>query len=98
MLFGLDPTLMTMIFSAAVASLAAAAYYYTKEGIPKLALEQKDIQSIATGFMKGALHDDDLDNIMQCMANPKEVVDSIENAISTFGKKDMQMTDVIMSL
>ena len=43
MLFGLDPTLMTLIFSTAVASLAAAAYYYTREGIPKLELEQKDI-------------------------------------------------------
>ena len=32
------------------------------------------------------------------MANPKEIVESIENAIGTFGKKDMQMQDVIMSL
>lgn len=48
--------------------------------------------------MKGALHDDDLDNIMNCMANPKEVVESIERAVATFGKKDMDMSDVIMSL
>lgn len=98
MLFGLDPTLMTMIFSAAVAGLASAAYWYTKRGIPQLGLEQQDLQAIAKGFMKGTLHDDDLDNIMQCMADPEEVVTSIERGLSQFAKKDMELQDVITGL
>jgi hypothetical protein len=55
---------MTMIFSVAAAGLASAAYYWTRKGIPQLSLDQADLQSIAKGFMKGTLHDDDLDNIM----------------------------------
>ena len=97
-MFGLDPTLMTMIFSAAVAACASAAYYLTKQGIPKLDLAQQDIQSIATGFMKGTLHTDDLTDIMQCMANPKETVESIEFAIQTLGKEGLEMQDVMISL
>lgn len=48
--------------------------------------------------MKGALHTDDLDNIMSCMANPKEIVDSIETAVASFGKENMDMQDVMMAL
>jgi hypothetical protein len=89
---------MTMIFSVAAAGLASAAYYWTKRGIPQLGLEQADLQAVAKGFMKGTLHDDDLDNIMQCMADPEDVVGSIERAIGDFSKKDLEMADVMASL
>lgn len=48
--------------------------------------------------MKGTLHDDDLDNIMQCMADPEDVVGSIERAVADFGKKDMEIADVMTAL
>lgn len=66
--------------------------------MPKLDLAQDDLQHIATGFMKGTLHTEHLDNIMNCMANPKEVVSSIEGAIAEFGKKDMALPEVMMAL
>lgn len=48
--------------------------------------------------MKGTLHVEDLNNIMNCMANPKETVDSIEDAIKEFSKKDMSMPEVMLAL
>lgn len=48
--------------------------------------------------MKGTLHTEHLDNIMSCMANPKEVVTSIEDAIAEFGKKEMALPEVMIAL
>jgi len=36
--------------------------------------------------MKGTLHDEDLDNIMQCMADPEETVRVIERGLGSFSK------------
>ena len=98
MFFGLDQTLMTYVFGAAMSAMAVAAYYMTKKGAPSLGLTQEDLQSVAKGIIKGTLHDDDLSNIMQCISDPKQVVDDFEFAISNFSKKDMEMTDVMASL
>lgn len=48
--------------------------------------------------MKGSLHTEDLDNIMQCMANPTEVVSSIEGALAVYAKDPIEMNDIMMSL
>lgn len=98
MFFGLDQTLMTYVFGAAMSAMAVASYYMTKKGAPSLGLTQDDLQSVAKGIIKGTLHDNDLDNIMQCISDPKQVVDDFEFAISNFSKKDMEMTDVMASL
>ena len=64
MFFGLDQTLMTYVFGAAMSAMAVASYYMTKKGSPSLGLTQDDLQLVAKGIIKGTLHDDDLDNIM----------------------------------
>jgi hypothetical protein len=89
---------MTYVFGAAMSAMAVAAYYMTKKGAPSLGLTQEDLQSVAKGIIKGTLHDDDLDNIMQCVSDPKQIVDDFEYAIANFSKKDMEMTDVMASL
>lgn len=98
MFFGLDSTLMTYVFGAAMSAMAVAAYYMTKKGAPSLGLSQADLQHVAKGIIKGTLHDDDLDNILQCISDPKQIVDDFEFAIANFSKKDMEMTDVMASL
>ena len=98
MLFGLDSTLITYVFGAAMSAMAIASYYMTKKGVPTLGLSQPDLQLIAKGIIKGTLHDDDLDNIMECIGNPEEVVSDFEAAISSFAKKDIDMSDVMLSM
>lgn len=98
MFFGLDSTLMTYVFGAAMSAMAVAGYYMTRKGAPSLGLAQADLQAVAKGIIKGTLHDDDLNNILQCVADPKQVVDDFEFAIANFSKKDMEMTDVMASL
>jgi hypothetical protein len=48
--------------------------------------------------MKGTLHTDDLDNIMQCITDPKEIVDDFESAIAAFSADKMDMSQVMGSL
>lgn len=89
---------MTYVFGAAMSAMAIAAYYMTKKGAPSLGLTQPDLQMIAKGIIKGTLHDDDLDNIMQCIDDPQRIVEDFEAAIATFGKENVEMTDVMSSL
>jgi len=98
MFFGLDQTLMTYVFGAAMSAIAVAGYYMTKKGAPSLGLTQADLQNVASGIIKGTLHDDNLENILQCITDPKQIIDDFEFAIANFSKKDMEMTDVMASL
>ena len=43
MLFGLDTTLITYVFGAAMSAMAIASYYMTKKGVPSLNLSQQDL-------------------------------------------------------
>lgn len=80
---------MTYVFGTAISALAIASYYMTRKGAPSLGLSQPDLQLIAKGVIKGTLHDDDLDNIMQCISDPQQIVQDFEFAIANFSKKDM---------
>lgn len=48
--------------------------------------------------MKGALHADDLDNIMTCIGDPDDIVKTIETGIQSFGKDSVEMSDVMLAL
>jgi hypothetical protein len=90
MLMGLDyQTLVYLGYSMAALATMGAGYWYTKDGIATLKLTNDDIQLIARGAMKGALHTEELDNIMSCIHNPTAFIKDVEKAIEKFNNEDM---------
>lgn len=49
--------------------------------MPSLDLNQADLQLIAQGTIKGALHTDNIDNILECIRSPLGTFDEIEHEI-----------------
>ena len=98
MFFGLDANSM-IYFATAAASLAALAYTYykTRNGIASLDLSQHDLQLIAQGAVKGVLHTENIDDIMQCVSEPIQTMESMKTAISTFSDEGQKSTAQIIN-
>lgn len=90
MFLGLDPqTLYYLGYSGVALITMGAAYWSTKKGIPRLDLSQEDLQLIAKGALIGSLHQENLDNIMQCVSDPAATMKEIEEAVANFETTDM---------
>lgn len=90
LLMGLDPQTLTYLgYSLAALATMGAGWWLSKDGSQSLDLTDKDIQLIARGAMKGALHTAELDNIMSCIHNPTAFIKDVEKAVKTFNNEDM---------
>jgi len=90
MFLGLDPqTLYYLGYTLTAIGTMGVAYWSTKKGIPRLDLSQDDLQLIAKGALIGALHQENLDNIMQCVGDPAKSLKEIEDAVANFETSDM---------
>mgnify|MGYP006105857619 CR=1 FL=1 len=90
MFLGLNAgTLFQLGMATATIASMMAVYWTTKKGVPVLGLEPKDVQLIARGTVMGALHADNIDDIMTCLGEPKTVVDDIEKAVGNLEHNDM---------
>lgn len=68
---GLDyQTLMYLGYTAAALATLGYAHYLTRNGSTTLGLGKDDLQLIAKGAIKGALHTEGLDDILTCLADP----------------------------
>jgi hypothetical protein len=87
---GLDPqTLYYLGYSLAAIGTMGVAYWSTKKGIPRLDLSPEDLQLIGKGVLMGAIHQENLDNIMQCIDDPTKSMKEIEDAVANFETSDM---------
>jgi hypothetical protein len=64
-------------------------HYMTKDGITSLKLSSDDIQLIAQGAVKGALHTENLDDILSCLDDPLSFIKDVEKAVSKFDEHDV---------
>ena len=78
------PTLTYLGYSLAALGAMGYAYYMTKGGVPQLKLTQDDLELIAKGVVKGAFHQEHLDDILQCVEDPRKTILDIEEAIKGF--------------
>jgi len=93
MMLGLDyQTMVYLGYSAAALAAMGMSYWMTKDGITSLQLSSDDIQLVARGAMKGALHTENLDNILSCINDPAKVITDIESAVAKFNENDMNGT------
>ena len=90
MFLGLDAnTLYSLGMAAAAVASLMATYWATRKGVPALGLEPGDVQLIAKGTVKGALHADSIDDILTCLGEPQIVVKDIERAVGNLEHNDM---------
>ena len=88
------------IAAASVATLAFT-YFTSKNGgqVPALNLSQEEMQLIAQGAIMGALHTDNIDNIMYCAMNPTNQLDAIKDdlelAVGAFSKENVGISDIV---
>ena len=88
--FTMDPnTLMYLGYTVAAIASMGAAYWMTSNGISALNLSQEDLESIAKGVMKGALHNEDVDSILTCVDDPKAIIKKFEGAVDDFQQESM---------
>ena len=80
---------MYLGYSAAALAAMGYGYYLTRNGAPALGLSAHDLELVAEGAIKGALHTEGLDSILTCVEDPKATIKSFEDAIKQFEKKDM---------
>jgi hypothetical protein len=87
---GLDyQTLMYTGYTMAALSTMGFGYYLTKDGSSVIGLAKNDLELIAKGAIKGALHTEGLDDILTCLSDPAVTLKEFESAIAQFEKKDM---------
>ena len=65
-----------------------ATYWATTKGVPALGLEPADIQLIARGAVKGALHHENIDDILTCLGEPQIVLADLEEAVGNLEHYD----------
>ena len=82
-------TLTYLGYSLAALATMGYAHYLTKDGSAALALSKNDIELIAQGAIKGALHTEGLDDILTCLADPAAVLKNFEDAVAQFEKDNM---------
>lgn len=103
MFFGLDAyTMKSLAITAASLAALAFVYFSTKRGMPALDLNQNDLQLIALGAVKGALHTDNIDNILDCVKSPlgtfDEIEHEIEDAVLAFSQNNIGISDIIVGV
>ena len=85
--FGMDGgTLKLLGYSLASIMSLGWAYYMTRNGA--FGLKQKDLQDISVGVVKGALHLNKLDNIINCLDQSGTTLGDFEEAAMKFSHKD----------
>ena len=90
MFLGLDAnTLFQLGITTATIGYMMATYWATKKGVPALGLEPSDVQQIARGTVMGALHAENIDDVLTCLGEPQIVVKDFENAIGNLEHNDM---------
>mmetsp|Transcript_2653 Transcript_2653/g.4447 ORF Transcript_2653/g.4447 Transcript_2653/m.4447 type:complete len:262 (-) Transcript_2653:76-861(-) len=88
-MFGYDPTTLYHLgLSAAALAGLAYTYYYTRNGVPQVGLTNYDLELIAKGFAKGALHTENLGDILKCVQDPASAITNIDQAMRDFESKD----------
>jgi len=87
---GLDyQTLSYLGYTAAALAAMGYGYFLMKDGSPVLGLAKQDLELIARGVIKGALHTEGLDDILTCLEDPVAALKEFEDAFTHFEKKDM---------
>ena len=85
--------------AVAAASLAALAWsYFASSGSTALGLEPADLNLIARGAVKGALHIDNIDNILSCLDKPMDTMENMKNAITRFSQKEISPKEIMFGV